>query len=117
MAYWNADHIFSVAIKAAGLEEKDDDRGDVIQIYSMRRLFFSLLVPVIGTEVVFFLWRQRTQEVGSIAIDAMQAYSGACCRPAATDMTMGVLGRAAGGNLLSPNLKPQTCVIGEPSPS
>lgn len=52
MTYWNADEIFSRALKASNLEEKDDNGRDIIHIHSLRKFFFSQLVPVLGREVV-----------------------------------------------------------------
>lgn len=52
MTYWNADEIFSRALRASSLEEKDDNGRDVIHIHSLRKFFFSQLVPVLGRDVV-----------------------------------------------------------------
>jgi len=52
MTYWNADEIFSRALRASGLEEKDDNGRDIIHIHSLRKFFFSQLVPILGREVV-----------------------------------------------------------------
>jgi integrase len=52
MTYWNADEIFSRALRVSSLEEKDDNGRDVIHIHSLRKFFFSQLVPVLGREVV-----------------------------------------------------------------
>lgn len=52
MTYWNADNILSTALRATGLEEKDEYGRDVIHIHSLRKSFFSQLVPILGREVV-----------------------------------------------------------------
>lgn len=52
IGYWNADAIVSRAIRAAGIEEKDDGGRDVIHLHSFRKFFFSQLVPILGREVV-----------------------------------------------------------------
>jgi integrase len=52
MTYWNADKILTVAIKNAGLAQKDDYNRDVLHIHSLRKFFFSQLVPALGREVV-----------------------------------------------------------------
>jgi integrase len=52
MTYWNADKILTLALRHTGLEKKDDYGRDVLHIHSMRKFFFSQLVPVLGREVV-----------------------------------------------------------------
>lgn len=52
MTYWNADEIFSRALRASSLEEKDDNGRNVIHIHSLRKFFFSQLIPVLGREIV-----------------------------------------------------------------
>lgn len=50
MSYWNADAIFSTALRKAGLEEKDENNRDKITIHSLRRFFFTRLVAALGRE-------------------------------------------------------------------
>ncbi len=52
MTYWNADKILTLALRHTGLEKKDDYGRDVLHIHSLRKFFFSQLVPVLGREVV-----------------------------------------------------------------
>lgn len=52
MSYWNADKILTVALRHSGLEQKDDYGRDVLHLHSLRKFFFSQLVPVLGREVV-----------------------------------------------------------------
>ena len=52
MTYWNADEILSRALRATGLDQKDDNGRDVIHIHTLRKFFFSQLVPTLGREVV-----------------------------------------------------------------
>jgi integrase len=52
MTYWNADKIFTKAVQNAGLEKKDDYGRDVLHIHTLRKFFFSQLVPALGREVV-----------------------------------------------------------------
>jgi integrase len=52
MTYWNADRIFTLAVRHSGLEQKDDYGRDVLHLHSLRKFFFSQLVPVLGREVV-----------------------------------------------------------------
>jgi integrase len=52
MTYWNADKILTLALRHSALEQKDDYGRDVLHIHSLRKFFFSQLVPVLGREVV-----------------------------------------------------------------
>ena len=51
MSYWNADHIFSLALKNAGLEEKDDQGRDTIHIHCLRKFFFTQMLQPVGRDV------------------------------------------------------------------
>ncbi len=52
MSYWNARAIFSTALAAAGLDEKDDYGRAVLHLHCLRKFFFSQLLPTLGREVV-----------------------------------------------------------------
>jgi integrase len=51
MSYWNADHIFSLALKNAGLEEKDDQGRDTIHIHCLRKFFFTQMLQPLGRDI------------------------------------------------------------------
>ncbi len=51
MSYWNADVIFTNALKKAGLYEKDEYGRDVLHIHCLRKFFFTRLVPILGREI------------------------------------------------------------------
>ncbi len=51
MSYWNADTIFTNVLKKAGLYAKDEHGRDVIHIHSLRKFFFTQLLPVLGRDV------------------------------------------------------------------
>jgi len=51
MTYWNADIIFTNALKRADLYEKDEYGRDVIHIHCLRKFFFTRMVPILGREI------------------------------------------------------------------
>jgi integrase len=51
MSYWNADHIFSLALRNAGLEEKDDQGRDTIHIHCLRKFFFTQMLQPLGRDI------------------------------------------------------------------
>ena len=51
ISYWNADTIFTVALKRAGIYEKDDHGRDRIHLHVMRKFFFTQMVPILGREI------------------------------------------------------------------
>lgn len=59
MTYWNADFIFTNALKKAGLYKRDEHGRDVLHIHSLRKFFFTQLLPVLGREVVEALMGHR----------------------------------------------------------
>ncbi|MBO3754436.1 MAG: site-specific integrase [Candidatus Brockarchaeota archaeon] len=52
ITYWNADFIFANALKKAGLYRKDEHGRDVFHIHSLRKIFFTQLLPVLGRELL-----------------------------------------------------------------
>jgi len=52
MTYWNADFIFTNALKKAGLYKKDEHGRDILHIHSLRKFFFTQLLPILGREIV-----------------------------------------------------------------
>ncbi|MGC8832071.1 MAG: tyrosine-type recombinase/integrase [Thermoproteota archaeon] len=59
MSYWNADYVFTNALKKAGLYRKDEHGRDVLHIHSLRKFFFTQLLPVLGREIVEALMGHR----------------------------------------------------------
>lgn len=59
MTYWNADFIFTNALRKAGLYKKDEHGRDILHIHSLRKFFFTQLLPVLGREVVEALMGHR----------------------------------------------------------
>jgi hypothetical protein len=51
MSYWNADHIFSLALKNAGLAVKDDHGRDTIHIHCLRKFFFTQMLQPLGRDI------------------------------------------------------------------
>ncbi len=51
ISYWNVDTIFTIAVKKAGIYEKDDHGRDRIHLHVLRKFFFTQLVPVLGREI------------------------------------------------------------------
>jgi integrase len=51
MSYWNADTIFTNALKRAGLYRKDEYGRDVLHIHCLRKFFFTRMAPILGREV------------------------------------------------------------------
>ncbi|MDA4134833.1 MAG: tyrosine-type recombinase/integrase [Thaumarchaeota archaeon] len=51
MSYWNADHIFSLALKNAGLAMKDDHGRDTIHIHCLRKFFFTQMLQPLGRDI------------------------------------------------------------------
>jgi len=51
MSYWNADTIFTYALKRAGLYRKDEYGRDVLHIHCLRKFFFTRMAPILGREV------------------------------------------------------------------
>ena len=51
MSYWNADHIFSLALKNAGLAMKDDQGRDTIHIHCLRKFFFTQMLQPLGRDI------------------------------------------------------------------
>lgn len=51
MSYWNADHIFSLALRNAGLEQKDDQGRDTIHIHCLRKFFFTQMLQPLGRDI------------------------------------------------------------------
>jgi integrase len=51
MSYWNADTIFTNALKKAGLYEKDEYGRDVLHIHCLRKFFFTRMAPILGREI------------------------------------------------------------------
>jgi hypothetical protein len=51
MSYWNADHIFSLALKNAGLGEKDDQGRATIHIHCLRKFFFTQMLQPLGRDI------------------------------------------------------------------
>ena len=51
MSYWNADHIFSLALKNSGLGEKDDQGRATIHIHCLRKFFFTQMLQPLGRDI------------------------------------------------------------------
>lgn len=51
ISYWNADYIFTIAVKKAGIYEKDDHGRDRIHLHVLRKFFFTQMVPILGREI------------------------------------------------------------------
>lgn len=51
ITYWNADYIFTIAVKKVGIFEKDDHNRDRIHLHVLRKFFFTQMVPILGREI------------------------------------------------------------------
>lgn len=51
MTYWNADIIFTIAVKKAGIHEKDEHGRDIIHLHCLRKYFFTQMIPTVGREI------------------------------------------------------------------
>lgn len=51
ITYWDADFLFSTALKNAGHVEKDDHNRDKIHIHTLRKFFFTRMLAVLGREI------------------------------------------------------------------
>jgi hypothetical protein len=59
MSYWNADTIFTNALRRAGLYGKDEYSRDVLYIHCLRKFFFTSMVPILGREITEALMRHK----------------------------------------------------------
>jgi len=51
ISYWNIDTIFTIAIKKAGIYEKDDHGRNRIHLHVLRKFFFTQMIAVLGREI------------------------------------------------------------------
>jgi integrase len=51
MSYWNADAIFTNALKRAGLYKKDEHGRDKIHLHCLRKFFFTRMLPILGRDI------------------------------------------------------------------
>ncbi|MGH9921171.1 MAG: tyrosine-type recombinase/integrase [Nitrososphaerales archaeon] len=51
ISYWNIDTIFTIAVKKAGIYEKDDHGRDRIHLHVLRKFFFTQMIAVLGREM------------------------------------------------------------------
>lgn len=86
ISYWDADVIFTTALRNAGLVEKDDHGRDTIHIHCLRKFFFTRMLAVLGREITEALvghkeyldsaYRRYTlDELGSHYLKGMEAVS------------------------------------------
>ena len=84
ITYWDADVLFSTALKNAGHVEKDDHNRDRIHIHSLRKFFFTRMLAVLGREITEALMghkeyldaayrRYTLEELGKHYLEGMDA--------------------------------------------
>jgi len=59
ISYWDADFIFTTALKNAGITEKDDHGRDRIHLHCLRKFFFTRMLAVLGRETTEALMGHR----------------------------------------------------------
>ncbi len=60
IAYSDTKAIFNIAVKKAGIHEKDDHGRNKIHLHVLRKFFFTQLVPVLGREITEALMGHRS---------------------------------------------------------